>query len=534
MLHRRRLLTHSLCFVHFCAQQPIDIPKIYSPGGGQDVVQVYNHRGKVLNDPVHGHFRLRPECVAVIDTPEFQRLRDIKQLGSSYYVFPGASHNRFEHSLGVCHLAEELTVRLERLKRWDRESINDVKLVSLAGLCHDLGHAPFSHVFDNEFLPRVLGNRLSSVNWSHEHMSARLLEQIIDKNYVEDVSKEECRKIEDLIRSSCGDYTPQYFKEKPYLREIVANGRNSIDVDKFDYLARDCYYCGVKASCDFKRVMTFMKVLDDTICFKASEVYNVYEIFHTRASLHRRIYTHKVAKAIEYMIVDAMIEANDHFGIVKRAMDPKTFIELDDSILKQIEFANPAGDDPRLRKAKEIIERIRRRQVYKYVNEYCVPTERLRNWRKVEAEDIVSCQLKNKANGVELRPDDIVIHNMKIDWAMKDKNPVDSVYFFQNYRDSAVGDKFHIPKEKVSTILPDVFQERKVRLFVKDLNKFDAASIAFEEYQRRNFGKSQQVAATPPRNKKHQRRKPSAISLHGSSKPSAKRKLSVLSPMPEE
>ena len=113
--------------------QPTDLPRIYSPGGRDEVVQVYNHRGKVLNDPVHGHFRLRPECVAVIDTPEFQRLRDIKQLGSSYYVFPGASHNRFEHSLGVCHLAEELTVRLERLKQWDRESINDVKLVSLAG-----------------------------------------------------------------------------------------------------------------------------------------------------------------------------------------------------------------------------------------------------------------------------------------------------------------------------------------------------------------------------------------------------------------
>ena len=83
------------------------------------------------------------------------------------------------------------------------------------------------------------------------------------------------------------------------------------------------------------------------------------------ASLHRRVYTHKVAKAIEYMVVDAMTEANEHFEIVEKAMDPKTFIQLDDSILKRIEHCNPANDDPKLRKAKAIVDRIRRRDLYK-------------------------------------------------------------------------------------------------------------------------------------------------------------------------
>ncbi|WZN63982.1 deoxynucleoside triphosphate triphosphohydrolase [Chloropicon roscoffensis] len=463
-------------------------------------VAVYDQsKSKVINDPVHGHFRIRGECVRVIDTPEFQRLRDIKQLGTSYYVFPGAGHNRFEHSLGVCHMAEEMVIRIQRAQRDLGIDNQDVKRIALAGLCHDLGHAPFSHVFDNEFLPKVLGENFESFDWSHEKMSGRLLEQIIDTQYIDDdcISREDCRKIEDLIRSSCSDYKIQYFKENHYLREIVANGRNSIDVDKFDYLARDCYYCGVQASCDFKRVMPFVRVIDDTICFKASEIWNIYEIFHTRASLHRRVYTHKVAKAIEYMIVDAMVEANNEFEILKKCQSPKTFIELDDSILKRIEFADPADDNAGLRKAKSIVDRIRRRKLYKYVNEYCVPTERLPNWQKVKAEDVVGCQLKNQAHGVELKPDDIVIQNLKIDWAMKDKNPVDHVYFFQNARSS---EKFHIPKEKVSTLLPEVFQERKVRLFVKDQEKFDAASIAFEEYQRRFYGVSQQVASTPPRN----------------------------------
>lgn len=121
-------------------------------------VAVYDQsKSKVINDPVHGHFRIRGECVRVIDTPEFQRLRDIKQLGTSYYVFPGAGHNRFEHSLGVCHMAEEMVIRIQRAQRDLGIDNQDVKRIALAGLCHDLGHAPFSHVFDNEFLPKVLG-----------------------------------------------------------------------------------------------------------------------------------------------------------------------------------------------------------------------------------------------------------------------------------------------------------------------------------------------------------------------------------------
>ncbi len=82
----------------------------------------------------------------------------------------------------------------------------------MKGLCHDLGHAPFSHVFDNEFLPKVLGEaRLAQLGWSHERMSGQLLEQIVDSNYIDDdcISREDCKRIEDLIRSSCGDYTSQ-------------------------------------------------------------------------------------------------------------------------------------------------------------------------------------------------------------------------------------------------------------------------------------------------------------------------------------
>ncbi|XP_051742784.1 deoxynucleoside triphosphate triphosphohydrolase SAMHD1-like [Ctenopharyngodon idella] len=110
---------------------------------------------KVVNDSVHGHIELHPLLVKIIDTPQFQRLRDIKQLGAGYWVFPGASHNRFEHSIGVAHLAGCLVKSLQEKQPKLHIDNRDVLCVQIAGLCHDLGHGPFSHLFDKKFIPAV-------------------------------------------------------------------------------------------------------------------------------------------------------------------------------------------------------------------------------------------------------------------------------------------------------------------------------------------------------------------------------------------
>jgi HD superfamily phosphohydrolase len=103
---------------------------------------------KSFNDSIHGYINLSSLQLSLVDTPQFQRLRQLKQVGTCYFVYPGASHNRFEHSLGVSHLAGELIDRLDKDQPDLEINERDKQNLRVAGLCHDLGHGPFSHVFD--------------------------------------------------------------------------------------------------------------------------------------------------------------------------------------------------------------------------------------------------------------------------------------------------------------------------------------------------------------------------------------------------
>jgi HD superfamily phosphohydrolase len=133
---------------------------------------------KIFNDPIHGHIEISSLCVKIIDTPQFQRLRDISQLGGVYYVFSGASSKRFEHCIGVSHLAKTFAKKLSSEQPSLNITPSDILCVEIAGLCHDLGHGPFSHLYDGKFLKRMN----SGSHFVHEHASIAILDDLIDDN----------------------------------------------------------------------------------------------------------------------------------------------------------------------------------------------------------------------------------------------------------------------------------------------------------------------------------------------------------------
>uniref|UniRef100_A0A670JSF9 Deoxynucleoside triphosphate triphosphohydrolase SAMHD1 n=1 Tax=Podarcis muralis TaxID=64176 RepID=A0A670JSF9_PODMU len=448
---------------------------------------------KVFNDPIHGHIEMHPLLVQIIDTPQFQRLRYIKQLGGTYYVFPGASHNRFEHSLGVCHLAGRLIEALQ--KRQPELDINhrDILCVQIAGLCHDLGHGPFSHMYDGRFIPRVC----PGTAWKHEDASVKMFEHLIDSNDLRPVLKyyglkpdEDIDFIKEQIagpikteKSSIKKCTWPYRgrpEEKGFLYEIVANKTSGIDVDKWDYFARDCHHLGIQNNFDHVRYITFARVCDIEgkrhICTRKKEAGNLYDMFHTRNCLHRQAYQHKISNIIEIMITDALLKANPHiiikgsggeeYNIATAREDMEAYTKLTDEIFLRILHS----DEPNLEEAREILCKIERRDLYKYLGETQPPEGKEITKERCSkiAEEIAKSQPSTLSHKPGLKPEDFIVDvriiSLNMDYGMKKKNPVNNVGFYSKYnRDEA--DK--ISKEQVSQLLPEKFEEQRIRVYCK-------------------------------------------------------------------
>ncbi|EQC32779.1 hypothetical protein SDRG_09750 [Saprolegnia diclina VS20] len=413
---------------------------------------------KLFNDQVHGYIRMSPTCVSIIDTPQFQRLRDLKQLGTLYYVFPGASHNRFEHSLGVAHLAGETVARFQSTQPELDLSARDIDLLSVAGLAHDLGHGPFSHVFDAEFMPAV---RPGS-DYTHEAMSLRMFEFLIDDNHI-DMERNDMRFVQELINGAKAVHgNTKRLDDRGYLYEIVANGRNCIDVDKFDYLARDMQNLfGGKKGYNYSRLWHYNRVIDNEICYHASVTSDIYELFDQRYYMHKQIYGHRKGKAVEYMMCDAMVLADKTLGISASTESPEDFQYMTDHIVKMIECSK----DPALQAARDIVRRIRRRELYEFVDEYLVPSTLTNAIPKVRPADIACA---GNASGIDLNVDDIIVYDGKLNYNLKDKNPVDMVSF---YTSSNYNEKFHTPKQEVSLLFPEKFEERILRVYSRTSDK---------------------------------------------------------------
>ncbi|XP_071913044.1 uncharacterized protein [Coffea arabica] len=443
---------------------------------------------KHVHDNVHGNIYLDPIVLKFIDTEQFQRLRDLKQLGMAHMVYPGAVHSRFEHSLGVYQLAGEAVHRLQSHQGSELDIDNfDLQTVKLAGLLHDIGHGPFSHLFEREFLPKVLNGS----EWSHEQMSGDLIDYIVDTHHIE-VDLEKIKRVKEMILASSKFALPKSAKEKQFLYDIVANGRNGIDVDKFDYMVRDSRACGLGCSFLYQRLMETMRVLGDEICYLAKDYLTIHKLFATRADLHRTVYSHAKVKAIELMVVDALLQANNYLDITSHIQDPSEYWKLDDTIIKTIETA----PDQELKESRDLILRIRRRNLYQFCNEYAVPKDKLEHFKDVTALDII-CSQKN--GGVILREEDIAVSNVRIDLTRGRHNPLESIHFFKDYESE---EKFSITDDRISHLLPTSYQDMIVRVYSKKPELVRAVSEAFENFQLKTYGTKAQVHETPEKKKR--------------------------------
>uniref|UniRef100_A0A672LDA9 HD/PDEase domain-containing protein n=1 Tax=Sinocyclocheilus grahami TaxID=75366 RepID=A0A672LDA9_SINGR len=390
----------------------------------------------VVNDSVHGHIELHPLLVKIIDTPQFQRLRNIKQLGAGYWVFPGASHNRFEHSIGVAHLAGCLVKSLQEKQPELNITNRDILCVKIAGLCHDLGE--FSHFSS---LAVCSYHEEASVKMFHHMVKENNLEQLMesyglkmetDRTFIAELIKGVDTAEKEVQTPWPAD--PGRTEDKAFLYEIVANKRNGIDVDKWDYFARDCHYLGISKSFDHQRLLMFARV---SICYRDKEENNIYDMFRTRYTLHRQAYQHKTVNIIEIIEIVMLCPF------------------LTDHILEKIVY--PGFDHNKMSKtdAREKVNKILKRDLPKFLGEAKLGTKNFS-----EVFDSIKDQWTTAVQSINLEVTDFVV-DVHIDHSMKDKNPMNNVYFYSKHDSN----KVFLRTDQM--FLPKTFYERLFRVYYK-------------------------------------------------------------------
>lgn len=234
---------------------------------------------KVFKDPVHRYIHVRDQVIwDLVKTREFQRLRRIKQLGTTYLVFHGAEHSRFNHSLGVYEIVRRIVDDVFKGRKEWHES--ERLLVLCAALLHDLGHGPFSHAFENVF------------ETDHEYFTRQILLGNTEVNAV--------------LRRVADDFPEKVAQviEKTYPNELVVSLISSqIDADRMDYLQRDAYYTGVSyGHFDMERIMRVMRPRENGVVIKESGMHAVEHYIMSRYQMYLQIYFHPVSRSAEVVL----------------------------------------------------------------------------------------------------------------------------------------------------------------------------------------------------------------------------------------
>ncbi|XP_051742016.1 deoxynucleoside triphosphate triphosphohydrolase SAMHD1-like [Ctenopharyngodon idella] len=518
----------------------------------QDILKKYSlffskKQMKIFNDPIHGHIELHPLLVKITDTLQFQRLRHIKQLGGTYLVYPGASHNRFEHSLGVAYLAGCLVKILHDNQPELKITKQDFLCVQIAGLCHDLGHGPFSHVFDGLVIPKA--KKIKQIRglpddipekWKHEQMSVLMFDDIVKslKAENEDVLKEHGLNDRDVIfikeliegaKDSAAEWTYKGRDEdKSFLYEIVANKQNGIDVDKWDYFARDCHHLGIRNSFDHQRLLKFARVCKmkgrNHICFRDKEADNVYDMFRTRYTLHRQAYQHKICNIIEDMFAEALLLADrdlhegkseDMLKISEAIKTAEEYSKLTDEIFEQISSSTAKN----LQKSRDILDKIVRRKLPKFVGEARLTEKNMSKEKLTETWKAAVQKYKLDKPTVSLNAEDLPVYVVDLDHGMKDKNPIESVYFYSKRKPNEAST---IKDYQLSSFLPKKFNEELVRVYYRrtddqraedkeeEKKKVEEAEKCFQIWCSDNFGLPKQQKQKQQGRGPHMSQKPSS------------------------
>lgn len=255
------------------------------------------NKRKIINDPVFGFMTIPNELVYdVLQHPFVQRLGRIRQLGLSNFVYPGAIHTRFSHSLGAMHLMQE---GIESLRsKGVAISESEATGAEIAILLHDIGHGPFSHVLENTLVSGI----------THEEISLLMMEQI---NHDLTHGDAQCS----MYNQGPLDEAIAIFKDeykRHFLHQLISS---QLDVDRMDYLCRDSFFTGVQEGrVASERLLKMLNVVDDKLVIEQKGIYSVEKFLVARRLMYWQVYLHKTSVAAEQLLISVLARAKELAG----------------------------------------------------------------------------------------------------------------------------------------------------------------------------------------------------------------------------
>lgn len=241
------------------------------------------NKRKIINDPVYGFISIPGDLIYdLIEHPWFQRLRNIKQLGLTSFVYPGANHSRFQHCLGALYLMETALKTLKGKNVYISDDEEEAALIAI--LLHDIGHGPFSHALENSIIKGI----------THEDMSV-LLMQKLNETFM--------GKLDLAIRIFKGTYSRKFF------HELIAG---QADMDRLDYLKRDSFFTGViEGSVGSDRIIRMLNVIDDTLVIDEKGIYSIEKFLIARRLMYWQVYMHKTVLSSESLLMKVLKRAKE-------------------------------------------------------------------------------------------------------------------------------------------------------------------------------------------------------------------------------
>jgi len=242
---------------------------------------VETNKNKIINDPVYGFINISSgELFDIIEHPFFQRLRRIKQLGLTNFVYPGATHTRFQHALGSYHLMG-MAIQVLRNKSIEITAAEEEAALS-AILLHDIGHGPFSHALEESIIDGL----------HHEEISLLFMHAL---------NKEFGGNLELAIRIFTGQY------HKQFLHQLISG---QLDMDRLDYLKRDSFFTGVtEGVIGSDRIVRMLNVVDDKLVIDHKGIYSIEKFLIARRLMYWQVYLHKTVLSSEILLLNILSRA---------------------------------------------------------------------------------------------------------------------------------------------------------------------------------------------------------------------------------